>query len=109
MEEEFLVGVDSIVTGLRIDVVTDLEHYISRHVSEDCFDELKLLFSKYRDCIKSGRSVNKKRILSPYNLFIRDAIHRIKMDNPSMKGQDLMRKATESWLAHKASIISESS
>jgi len=102
--EDLRKGIDSVVVGLRVQTVIDLERYLENHLEKEVYVTLKELLNQYLDIIKSGRTgSDKKKVLSPYNLFIRDAIHRIKSNHPDMKGQDLMRKATEAWLAHKAS------
>ena len=104
--EDLRTNIDNIVVRVKTQTVIDLERYLYNRVDHDVYNSMSGLFSDYLELLqdRGGRGTpDKKKILSPYNLFIRDAIHRIKANNPSMKGQDLMRKATESWLAHKAS------
>jgi hypothetical protein len=41
------------------------------------------------------------RVPNAYNMFIRDKMKEIKLQNPSMTGKDLLKQATVEWNNHK--------
>lgn len=46
------------------------------------------------------------RVPNAYNMFIRDKMREIKLQNPSMTGKDLLKQATVEWNNHKQNNLS---
>lgn len=46
------------------------------------------------------------RVPNAYNMFIRDKMKEIKLQNPSMTGKDLLKQATVEWNNHKQNNLS---
>ncbi len=45
------------------------------------------------------------RTPNAYNMFIRDKMREIKLQNPAMSGKDLLKQATVEWNIHKQNIL----
>jgi len=104
------------VTKVKFEVVEDMERFFLEQIgSNECErgcenerERVRELFAKYRErSFERGCEnievceLRVKKKLSPYNMFIRDAIQELKKSNPDMKGQELMKRATEAWVAQK--------
>jgi hypothetical protein len=46
------------------------------------------------------------RVPNAYNMFIRDKMKEIKIQNPAMTGKDLLKQATVEWNIHKQNNLS---
>lgn len=46
------------------------------------------------------------RVPNAYNMFIRDKMREIKLQNPTMTGKDLLKQATVEWNNHKQNNLS---
>jgi hypothetical protein len=69
-------------------------------------DMLKLLEDNYKNVYgKSKKKTNEKKAPSAYNIYIRDEIAKIKVENPTgVQPNEYMRIAAERWKAHKESL-----
>ena len=54
---------------------------------------------------KTAKKPKKTRVPSAYNLFIRDQMKLLKGGDPSLNGQELMKKATQAWSEHKTKSV----
>lgn len=118
-------AVEKLVVEAKTKVVLDFEQFIQSKVDEETFDSLKDLFDEYKDTMsklvvkldddpvsKKGKrkgggqepSVHVKKALSPYNIFIKNKIKELKVQFPDMKGQQLMKTATEAWSKEKHAV-----
>jgi len=70
-------------------------------------DMLKLLEDSYKNVYGKGKKkTGEKKAPSAYNIFIRDEIAKIKVENPTgVPPNEYMRIAAERWKAHKESLI----
>jgi len=68
-------------------------------------DELKKLLTEAYKSGKKKRSPNaEKKPPSAYNIFIKEAIAKIREENPSVNNKELMSLAAARWKDHKAAI-----
>ncbi len=117
-------AVEKVIADTKVHVLKDFEKFVASKVDEESYESLKELFAEYNSDLAKlvvkledevvggkGKRKNKKggdgeekekKALSPYNIFIRDTIMKLKTENPAMKGQELMKAATQAWTAHKA-------
>ena len=118
-------SVEKVVLDVKTKVIDEFETYVKENVDEESFEALKELFAGFKNNLStlslkldedvqtkkgsrkskkaSDGTVKEKKALSPYNIFIKETIESLKKNNPEMKGQELMKKATEAWKVHKAS------
>jgi hypothetical protein len=119
-------AVEKIVIEAKSKLLDDFEIFVKSKVDEESYDSLKELFDEYKDKLsklavkieeepsntktKKGRKaplkdgeVPAKKALSPYNIFIQEKIREFKLSNPDMKGQELMKKATQAWVQQRNS------
>ena len=47
--------------------------------------------------IKNSSIVRKHRLPTAYNMFIKEAMHKIRMANPKVKQKDIMKMAAQMW------------
>jgi len=116
-------AVEKVVLDVKTKVITEFDAYVKEHVDEESYESMKELFTGFQtqltnmsvkldDEVASAKTTKKgkrgagpakeKKALSPYNIFIKETIEALKKSNPDMKGQELMKKATEAWKARKA-------
>jgi len=69
-------------------------------------DMLKLLEDSYKNVYGKGKKkTGEKKAPSAYNIYIRDEIAKIKVENPTgVPPNEYMRIAAERWKAHKESL-----
>ena len=67
-------------------------------------DELKKLLTEAFKGSKKKKTAGEKKEPSPYNLFIKDEIQKIKQENPDVDRKQLMSLAAARWKDHKASL-----
>jgi hypothetical protein len=68
-------------------------------------DELKkLLTEAFKECKTKKKKVDgaEKKAPSPYNIFIKEEIQRIKADKGNVDNKQLMSLAASRWKEHKA-------
>jgi len=74
-------------------------------VTREEFDQLKKAFDDYINVnkgIKGNKGDKKPRVLSEYNIFMKEEIARIKISNPDMKDNKIIFKlAVENWKKNK--------
>jgi hypothetical protein len=72
-------------------------------------DLSKLLEDSYKTIYGKGKKkTGEKKAPSSYNIFIRDEIAKIKVENPTgVPPNEYMRIAAERWKAHKESKLEE--
>ena len=122
-------AVEKVVLDVKSKVIVEFDAYVKEHVDEESYEAMKELFEGFQKQLaalvlkldetdpatakasagsqKKGQKVatsepKPKKALSPYNIFIKETIESIKRDHPEMKGQELMKAATEAWKAKKA-------
>ena len=109
-------SVEKVILDVKSKVLTEFETYVKENVDEESFEAMKELFAGYKTQLSSlavkleeestGKTSKRgkkgscavpkeKKALSPYNIFIKETIESLKKNNPEMKGQELMKKATE--------------
>lgn len=105
VEESCLSVVDKLVCYLdaKIEIDDDMKQYFESF-KQILRDELKEDMKSYHGS-KSARSFpKKKRAPSAYNLFIKEKMALIKVDQPELKSKDLMKEAIALWNAKKSAV-----
>lgn len=67
-------------------------------------DELKKLLTEAYKGSKKKKATTEKKEPSAYNLFIRDAIQKIRAEDPNVDKKQLMSLAAARWKEHKAAL-----
>jgi hypothetical protein len=118
-------SVEKLVLDVKSKVIAEFDTYVKVHVDEESYESLKELFEGFQTQLSSmnlkleeemgasktatGKKGSKKsptepkpkKALSAYNIFIKETIEGLKKSNPEMKGQELMKAATEAWKKQK--------
>lgn len=95
---------------VSLSTVDKLAEFLATKIEFD--DDMKELFEEFKTALKEehkatakggkrGKNADgtekKKRAPTPYNLFIKDEITRMKKENPALSGKELMTAATAAW------------
>ena len=86
-------------------VVETLKNSLNYENEYSLKDMSKLLEDSYKSVYGKGKKkTGEKKAPSAYNIFIRDEIAKIKVENPTgVPPNEYMRIAAERWKAHKES------
>ena len=90
--------VEKVVEAFKTSLNNDNEYSLK--------DMLKLLEDSYKNVYGKGKKkTGEKKAPSAYNIYIRDEIAKIKVENPTgVPPNEYMRIAAERWKAHKESL-----
>lgn len=112
--KNFNKSLSKLITESTTETLEKLKVFLAEKLSVEVdtltthFDEFKSTNLTGKDVLVGGDTNTKKekktRPPSKYNLFIKDKMKELKENDPSLKGQDLMKLATKEWNAAKASV-----
>jgi len=85
-------------------IINDFVSKVDTSRDNYTLDELKKLLAEAFKSAKKKKNTGEKKEPSQYNLFIKEAIQKIRQEDPNVDKKQLMSLAAAKWKDHKATL-----
>lgn len=87
-----------------VEIIDTFNSMVDKSKEDYTIDELKKILTNAYKSLKKKKTEGEKKAPSEYNLFIKEAIKKIKEENPDVDRKNLMPMAAKRWNEYKQGL-----